>query len=103
MRYVALAMLVAVGCGHGKVSYVGNVETAQWCEANYPGQCAAHWDAAARSQPVQPRPRASWRRAVGAGLRGASKAYNDAGTVPPAPPTYHCTTDYIGGSVCSPR
>lgn len=104
MRWI-LALALIGGCA--STTYA--VEQAEWCEQNYPGRCQAYWanveqERAERQARRDAQDSRHTRRRIGAALVGLGNAYTAAGTPsPPPPPTYRCTTDYIGGQVCTPQ
>jgi hypothetical protein len=91
MRWLALVLLA--GCAtQGDLNAA--VRQAEWCEANWPGQCEAYWQRVDKTGDSIDR-----RQRVGR----AFQAMGRHGTTPTPAPTYRCHTDYAGGTVCDPQ
>lgn len=56
-----------------------------------------------RDQVALEQARTGRRRHAGEAFHGMANAYRSAGDTPPPPPTYRCSTDYIGGLICTPN
>jgi len=115
MRWIAFLVLAA-GCATGDVLSEARYNVAEceaqradaqrrgdWRSTEAIGRDCDDWRRRVAELEDQPNARARHRRRFGAALAGAGNAYSAAGDVPPPQPTYHCSTDYAGGTVCRPQ
>lgn len=106
MRYAIL--LVLAGCATGEVAMTpaenlaGCEETLRAAPSPQVAADCEYWRGRVAAEQTERERSASRRRRLGAAIAGVGGAYSSAGA-PADPPTYHCSTNYLGGMDCRPQ